>query len=722
MKKLYFKKIIKIIFLFFLSFILKNIYSKSSLDGTSDIQYVSNHLVFHDEGTPGYNMAQGFVRLNNGFTVLSTCTAFLDTFISVSGDIDLRNTGQIELLNNLYLNSSVTFTGAGGMINGRGNVIYLDNNLNLPDNYILNITGNTIIDGNGHDLILGKWSNITVDDSVTLTLRNLTLKNTYTTYTVSPIIPYSIKSMVTFDNIEISLFDDFSFNQGKLFIHNDVDITGTYKFSYKSTQPMLIESNSCLYFDKNSTFEFYPSCTNNSLFTMQDKSSILYLDGCTLQTTLTGMILTKGQLFLDNNVTFSSIDNTYLYDVAYSASINYGTYQGTDQDHCRIQTSAWSPSGLYIAIGGNHPETINTDFLKIYRFDGSNFKFITSAQYYSTIAAATGIKAISWHPSGKYLSVGGYKQSNGSELQIYSFDGSNLTLLTSQNFQTINTANWSPNGKYVAIGGYTTLANNDLIIYNFSNQSLTITVSANFEKYQSPDAAQMNTAHWSPDGNYISAGGYRANHIIGITHENLLIYKFSDNSLSVVDSATFAGQYGWIFANKWSPDGNYLAVSGSPDANIRIYAFRYTIENLSLINSQTLQENQSSAINFSTDGKFIAEGGAWTNQPIHFYNFTGSTLSLISTLSRYYGWDIASISPTPNNKFLAANGRPQSNVSEPELKLYRLFYKYDTTPQALSHAIKLGNSQLGSDYDIDVTLLGGNYNKLFGSIFYDNIN
>ncbi|MCF7799722.1 WD40 repeat domain-containing protein [Candidatus Babeliales bacterium] len=697
------KKILFYNLLVFFIFYSK-ILPKSILDGTSNIQYISDHLVFHDEGTDGYYMAQGFVRLNNGFTVISTCTAFLDTFITVSGDIDLRNTGKIELLSNLHLEKSVTFTGAGGMLNGRGNTIFLNSDLNLPDNYILNITGNTIIDGKGHDLILGKWANITVDDSITLTLRNLTLKNTYTNYTVPPIIPCSIKSMVTFDNIEISLFDDFNFNQGKLFIHNDVDITGTYKFSYKSTQPMLIESNSCLYFDKDTTFEFYPSCTNNSLFTMQDKSSILYLDGCTLQTTLTGMILTKGQLYLDNNVTFSSIDANDLYDVTYSGSINYGTTE-SDPNYSAINSAAWSPSGIYLAVGGANSTVITTDALHIYRFDGYNFKFITSYNY------GTQINTINWHPSGKYLAVGGTPTTN--TLRIFSFDGNNLNLLDSVDFgDTLNSVNWSPNGQYLAICGENT---NDLKIYNFLNQKLNLLTSiASF--------ASAYNIRWNPNGQYLSMGG--GSPTAPITEE-LVLLSFDGNTLGVVDQVHYQGvdANDRVFTTDWSPDGNFLLIGGTyppgSPGNILIYAFRYNTEKLSYITDiRSLTDEIHSAV-WHPNGKYIIDGGI-TYQNFGIYTFTGSALNTI--ISKYFGKYIQSLSFSPNAKFLVVSGTPNSPSTQPELQLYTLNYKYDTTPQALSRAIKLGNTQLGSDYDIDVTLLGRNYNKLYGSLFYDNVN
>ncbi|MCF7799723.1 WD40 repeat domain-containing protein [Candidatus Babeliales bacterium] len=698
------KKFLYFIILFFFIFCSKNL-PKSILDGTTNIQYISDHLVFHDEGSDGYYMAQGFVRLNNGFTVISTCTAFLDTFISVSGDIDLRNTGQIELLSDLRLDTSVTFTGAGGMINARGNVIYLDNNLNLPDNYILNITGNTIIDGNGHNLVLGKWANITIDDSITLTLRNLTLKNTYTNYTVPPIIPSSIKSMVTFDNIEISLFDDFSFNQGKLFIHNDVDITGTYKFSYRSTQPMLIESNSCLYFDKDTTFEFYPSCTNNSLFTMQDKSSILYLDGCTLQTTLTGMILTKGQLYLDNNVTFSSIDDTYLYDLTVQGSIIYGR---TDNSSF-IASSSWSPNGLYLAITGADPTGITTNNLQIYRFDRYNTQYITSYNFGSDFHYNSK-NGTSWHPSGKYLSVGG---PASPAVQIYKFDESTLTLLTSIDFSDTNVwaTKWHPSGKYLAVTG-DPKSGNDTVIYEFKDQTLTTVASANY------NGGGAVFTEWSPNGNYLAIGGGTPDPV----GQDLKLYYFNGNSLTFKDSVDHLGGNKIFFSAKWSPDGQFLAIGGTSSSNyiFAVLAFRYISEKLSLTCFGAAPD-EVHTLNWSNNGKFIIEGGI-TKRNFNIWNFTGNSLIFNANLSKYFGYSTFSANFLPNDKFINIAGTPNTASIQPTGHIYKLNYKYDTTPQALSQTIKLGNSQLGSDYDIDVTLLGGNYNQLYGSVFYDNVN
>ncbi|MCF7899638.1 hypothetical protein K9L05_03250, partial [Candidatus Babeliales bacterium] len=154
------KKILFFIFIFFFIFCSK-ILPKSILDGTTNIQYISDHLIFHDEGTDGYYMAQGFVRLNNGFSVLPTGTAFLDTFISVSGGIDLKRTGQIELLSNLTLDANVTLS-SGGKINGRGNAIFLEGNLTIPDYSVLNFCGDTIIDGNGNELIIGDAAQLTI--------------------------------------------------------------------------------------------------------------------------------------------------------------------------------------------------------------------------------------------------------------------------------------------------------------------------------------------------------------------------------------------------------------------------------------------------------------------------------------------------------------------------------------------------------------------------------
>ncbi|GAF98692.1 unnamed protein product, partial [marine sediment metagenome] len=111
---------------------------------------------------------------------------------------------------------------------------------------------------------------------------------------------------IIFKDCTIRLGQDFSFDTGSLLFQGDVVFTGTNKFIYAGSQASTIGSNSTLMFDLDTTFSYAPSIANRDLLSMTDETSFLFLNGCTLYSTPTGICLTKGTLFLNNLVTFNS--------------------------------------------------------------------------------------------------------------------------------------------------------------------------------------------------------------------------------------------------------------------------------------------------------------------------------------------------------------------------------------------------------------------------------
>ena len=94
------------------------------------IENVNHHLLlevnFNSNSEHLLPHFQGFktnVTLKKGFTVLNNATASLDILGPVSGYIDLRNTGTLQLEGDLYLGSNVTFSG-GGYIKGEKNEMF----------------------------------------------------------------------------------------------------------------------------------------------------------------------------------------------------------------------------------------------------------------------------------------------------------------------------------------------------------------------------------------------------------------------------------------------------------------------------------------------------------------------------------------------------------------------------------------------------------------------
>ncbi len=296
------------------------------LNGTSNAKYLTNNIVIHK----GQETAQGFVRFNDGLTITQDGHGKLDTCMSFSGSIDLSETGTLELLNNLKLDAGVTFS-SGGKIRGHGNTIMLSGNITIPAGKTLRFIDNTIIDGQGCNLTLGQGAKLRVDPNVTLTLKNI---NWFNTLTIPPIEMIGTSSQLALDNSNIFFDRDWSFTQGKLFIHNDVMFTGTKMFSYASTSTMSVAPFATCYFDVGTTFSYSPGeqrrhtlSERNNIY-LTDATSGLYFDGCSLNLPDSGLQLTKGYIIFDNKITING--NTVSPDATHSFEWGNGTDDNMD--------------------------------------------------------------------------------------------------------------------------------------------------------------------------------------------------------------------------------------------------------------------------------------------------------------------------------------------------------------------------------------------------------
>ena len=86
----------------------------------------------------------------------------------------------------------------------------------------------------------------------------------------------------------------------------DVIFSGTSKLNYTSGQTSTIAHNATLYFDRDFTFSYAPRRARTNLLYMNDATSMLFLNGCSLTMTRTGLALTQGSIVFDNRVTMSS--------------------------------------------------------------------------------------------------------------------------------------------------------------------------------------------------------------------------------------------------------------------------------------------------------------------------------------------------------------------------------------------------------------------------------
>jgi len=129
--------------------------------------------------------------------------------------------------------------------------------------------------------------------------------------------------------------------------------------------------------------------------------------------------------------------------------------------------------------------------------------FINVTDPLTTIDSAdygASVNSVDWSPDGRFLAVGGAGPTDTTnEIQIFSFDGSSLALLTNAVADfgaTVNSVDWSPCGKFLAVGGAATL---EIKIYSFDGSSLSSPAVDEVDF-----GGEVFSVNWSPRVNKIS--------------------------------------------------------------------------------------------------------------------------------------------------------------------------------------------------------------------------
>ena len=125
--------------------------SNAIVNLSNNVQVFNTQQVYNHPAT-----IQNFAWYKAGFQVDPGVILALNTPIAVNGQISLG--GTLTLSSDLFLESGATFTSSYGFgeICGNGNAIHLGGNLTIPSNNFMHIGANTIIEGHGNTINLGK--------------------------------------------------------------------------------------------------------------------------------------------------------------------------------------------------------------------------------------------------------------------------------------------------------------------------------------------------------------------------------------------------------------------------------------------------------------------------------------------------------------------------------------------------------------------------------------
>ena len=268
------------------------------------------------------NKVANYAVVDEGFSMLdeNTTCSFASMF-PVKGSVSLKK-GRMFLNRNLYFSGNGLFTNAGYVYGNQHNILfseetddldstdattyYFDNtNIHLESNLIIKrpivFSGTCCINGGNKKITIESPGQIDITSGSELKIINTKIKGLKDTNLKC----LANDAFITIRNSKLYLNHNFEFATGSILFKMDVTISGTNQFLYSSIMTTSIDSDSTLIIKPGITFKYAPQSSNRNLLYMTDQTSNLFLNGCTLHSTKTGLQLTNGTLTIDNKVTFS---------------------------------------------------------------------------------------------------------------------------------------------------------------------------------------------------------------------------------------------------------------------------------------------------------------------------------------------------------------------------------------------------------------------------------
>jgi len=337
-------------------------------------------------------------------------------------------------------------------------------------------------------------------------------------------------------------------------------------------------------------------------------------------------------LYFDQGTTFSVVPSTFTENNTYTSNKFIQFADATASLYCNGCSLCTTPTGCRFTNGN-----ILFDNNIICKSDTTIT--MTSISLRSTIAwggASASVGGVKWSPDGKFLAVGGNQPTSGNEVAVYSFNGTTFTLVSQISVGGVSsnaiTVDWSPDGRYLAIGCYypTTY---QLQVYSFYGYSLSASpvAQANYTDY-GIDACVVRSVNWSPDGNYLAVSGY-----ISSSGYQVRVYKFNGSSLIQAAQHAYGSE---VMSVHWSPDGNYLALGGRvPSNNSELQVCSFNGSSLTLVAHLDYGVAGTAkvwSVNWSPDGRFLAIGGSGPSDgnQVKIYRFyRGLALVLVTQMA-----------------------------------------------------------------------------------------
>ncbi|MFC1842023.1 WD40 repeat domain-containing protein, partial [Candidatus Dependentiae bacterium] len=203
---------------------------------------------------------------------------------------------------------------------------------------------------------------------------------------------------------------------------------------------------------------------------------------------------------------------------------------------------------------------------------------------------------------------------------------------------------WSPNANYFAIAGYPLSSGETVKGFKFADGQIVEIPGA-----VTTFGSVANAISWSPDGSHLV--------MVGLDDPEIKIVSF--NGYEFEDICQIEQSVGAeVLAVDWSPTDIFIATGGKTagGVQVRVFSFLYSQELNPLPNATYNHNEDVYSVEFSPNGKFLAVGGAASQDydSVGVLEFNGATLTSIA--SYYHGADIFSVAWSPTGGYLAIGG------------------------------------------------------------------
>ncbi|MCK4499445.1 hypothetical protein KAU11_03045 [Candidatus Babeliales bacterium] len=237
------------------------------------------------------------IVLNNGAISLNNDLVFADDYqMTGSGICYLQDRSVIFGASNLSFANTVSWIGEG--------IVELNGDVTLTGTWVFQ--GNATVRGNGNRIILDPDGSLIVWHNSIATFDNVIFDGL--AQSSGSVGTFNLRcldndSKLLLRNSKLILDKDYSFTVGTIDVERTVEIIGaSYTFTHASILDFAIKSKSRLTIGRDTWFSYASIAGTNNHLTMQDDTSELFLDGCTLHATDVGLRLETGKMTVKDRV------------------------------------------------------------------------------------------------------------------------------------------------------------------------------------------------------------------------------------------------------------------------------------------------------------------------------------------------------------------------------------------------------------------------------------